>query len=67
MQKKIRTHTKEKVPFLLIVGEDDRAGGTVSFRFRDGSQENAVPVADAVDRIVAAILNKVQVSTAGEA
>lgn len=43
MQKKIRTHTKAKVPFLLIAGEDDRAGRTVSFRFRDGTQRNGVP------------------------
>jgi threonyl-tRNA synthetase len=43
MQKKIRTHTKAKVPFLLIAGEDDRGARSVSFRFRDGSQRNAVP------------------------
>ncbi len=43
MQKKIRTHTKAKVPFLLIAGEDDRAARTVSFRFRDGTQRNGVP------------------------
>ncbi|GAA0995414.1 threonyl-tRNA synthetase [Subtercola frigoramans] len=66
MQKKIRTHTKEKVPFLLIVGEDDRAGGTVSFRFRDGTQENNVLIADAVDKIVASIANKTQVTTQGQ-
>ena len=55
MQKKIRTHTTQKVPFMLIAGEQDRAAGAVSFRFRDGSQENGVPVADAVRRIRAAI------------
>src|SRR5918994_2844202 len=51
MQKKIRTHTTQKVPLMLIAGEQDRAGGTVSFRFRDGTQENGVPIADAVRRI----------------
>lgn len=51
MQKKIRTHTTQKVPLMLIAGEQDRAAGTVSFRFRDGSQENGVPIADAVRRI----------------
>ncbi|WP_229715242.1 threonine--tRNA ligase [Subtercola lobariae] len=66
MQKKIRTHTKNKVPFQLIVGDEDRAGGTVSFRFRDGTQENAVPVADAIDKIVASIENKVQVTSQGQ-
>ena len=63
MQKKIRTHTTQKVPFQLIAGENDRAGETVSFRFRDGSQENAVPIADAVARIRAAIDERRQVMT----
>jgi threonyl-tRNA synthetase len=51
--KKIRNASKEKVPFVLIAGGDDVDGGAVSFRFRDGSQDNGVAVADAVDRIVA--------------
>ena len=55
MPKKIRTHTMDKVPFLLIAGEDDRAGGAVSFRYRDGSQKNGVAIQDAIDEIVAAI------------
>ncbi len=63
MQKKIRTHTTQKVPFQLIAGENDRAGETVSFRFRDGSQENGVPIADAVSRIRAAIDDRRQVMT----
>jgi threonyl-tRNA synthetase len=61
MAKKIRTHTKEKVPFQLIAGEEDRANGSVSFRFRDGTQENGVPIADAIERITAAIATKAQV------
>ena len=61
MQKKIRNHTKDRVPFMLIAGEDDRAAGAVSFRFRDGSQENGIPVADAVARIISAIEKKEQV------
>ena len=52
MQKKIRTHTTGKVPFLLLAGEKDVAAQAVSFRFRDGTQVNGVPVADAVDAIV---------------
>ena len=64
MQKKIRTHTTQKVPFLLIAGEQDRAAGAVSFRFRDGSQENGVPIADAVRRIRAAIDTHALVNTA---
>ena len=61
MQKKIRTHTKEKVPFLLIAGGEDRDKGAVSFRMRDGSQDNGIPVDEAVERIVAAIRDKAQV------
>jgi threonyl-tRNA synthetase len=64
MQKKIRTHTTQKVPLQLIAGEQDRAGGTVSFRFRDGTQLNGIPVADAVRRIRAAIDTKALVNTA---
>jgi threonyl-tRNA synthetase len=52
MQKKIRTHTLAKVPFMLLLGARDAAAGAVSFRFRDGSQRNGVPVAQAVDEIV---------------
>ena len=55
MQKKIRTHTTQKVPFMLIAGEDDRAAQAVSFRLRDGSQENGIPVDEAIDRIVQSI------------
>ncbi|GDY28786.1 threonine--tRNA ligase [Gandjariella thermophila] len=51
MQKKIRTHTTQKVPFLLLAGGKDVEAGAVSFRFRDGTQVNGVPV----DRAVAAI------------
>jgi threonyl-tRNA synthetase len=66
MQKKIRNHTKAKTPVQLIVGEEDQANGAVSFRFRDGTQENGVPVADAVRRIRAAIAAKLQVNTASD-
>jgi threonyl-tRNA synthetase len=61
MPKKIRTHTKQKVPFLLIAGEEDAAKGAVSFRFRDGRQDNGIPVDEAVARIVDAVRTKAQV------
>jgi threonyl-tRNA synthetase len=64
MQKKIRNATTQKVPFQLIVGEQDRAGGTVSFRFRDGSQLNGVPIDDAIERILLSIREHEQVVTA---
>ena len=52
MQKKIRTAQTQKVPFMLIAGDEDIAAGAVSFRYRDGTQENGVPVADAIAKIV---------------
>ena len=66
MQKKIRNHTTAKVPLLLIAGEQDSAAGTVSFRFRDGTQENGVPIADAVARIRTAIETHALVLKAGD-
>ncbi|SHG12507.1 threonine--tRNA ligase [Streptoalloteichus hindustanus] len=56
MQKKIRNHTMQKVPFLLLAGGKDVEAGAVSFRFRDGSQINGVPV----DRAVAAVTRWVE-------
>ena len=67
MPKKIRTHTKDKVPIQLIAGEDDRSAGAVSFRFRDGTQLNGVPVDEAVDRIVRTIEAREQVNSAWSA
>ena len=61
MQKKILNHAKAKVPFMLIAGGLDRDSGAVSFRFRDGTQENGIAVGDAVARILEAISNKSQV------
>jgi threonyl-tRNA synthetase len=61
MQKKIRTHTQQKVPFMLIAGEQDRAASTVSFRFRDGTQENGLTIEEAVRRVHDAIATKAQV------
>jgi threonyl-tRNA synthetase len=52
MQKKIRTAQKQKIPYMLLAGDEDAGQGAVSFRFRDGTQENGVPVEDAVARIV---------------
>ena len=58
MQKKIRTAQKQKVPFMLLAGDDDVGKEAVSFRLRDGSQDNGVPVAEAVERIVTAIRDR---------
>ncbi|HEY8700802.1 MAG TPA: threonine--tRNA ligase [Arthrobacter sp.] len=56
--KKIRTASKNKIPFVLIAGGDDAEAGAVSFRFRDGSQDNGVPIAEAVKRITEAVRNR---------
>lgn len=64
MQKKIRTHTKQKNPIMLIAGAQDQEAGTVSFRFLDGSQLNGVPVADAIARIKKSIEDREHVLTA---
>ena len=61
MQKKIRNAQKAKVPFMLIAGDDDMAAGSVSFRYRDGTQKNGVPIADAIAEIVEAVQKRVQV------
>ncbi len=59
--KKIRNASKSKVPFVLIAGEEDRAKGAVSFRFRDGSQKNGVPIEDAIAEVVRAVESHAQV------
>jgi threonyl-tRNA synthetase len=61
MQKKIRTAQRQKVPFMLLAGDDDMAAGAVSFRYRSGEQKNGVPVADAIAEIADAIARRVQV------
>jgi len=61
MQKKIRNAQKQKVPYMLLAGDDDVAKGAVSFRFRSGEQRNGVPVADAVAEIAQAVCDRVQV------
>ncbi len=61
MQKKIRNAQRQKVPFMLLAGDEDMAKGAVSFRFRDGSQRNGVPVEEAISEIVAAVAQRIQV------
>jgi threonyl-tRNA synthetase len=61
MQKKIRNAQKQKVPFMLIAGDEDVAAGAVSFRYRDGTQKNGVLITEAIDEIVLAVSERVQV------
>ncbi|HKS45866.1 MAG TPA: threonine--tRNA ligase [Amycolatopsis sp.] len=67
MQKKIRTHTTQKVPFMLLAGPRDVEAAAVSFRFRDGSQINGVPVGDAVEAIAGWIARRENGSPNAEA
>jgi threonyl-tRNA synthetase len=61
MQKKIRNAQKQKVPYMLLAGDDDVAAGAVSFRYRNGEQNNGVAVDAAVAEIVKAVADRVQV------
>ena len=61
MQKKIRNAQLQKVPFMVIAGDDDVEAGAVSFRYRDGRQDNGVPLAEAVERVATAVAERVQV------
>ncbi|HEX6444570.1 MAG TPA: threonine--tRNA ligase [Streptosporangiales bacterium] len=61
MQKKIRNAQKQKVPYMLIAGDEDVAKGSVSFRYRSGEQDNFVPVDKAIEQIAAAVRDRVQV------
>jgi threonyl-tRNA synthetase len=61
MQKKIRHAQQQKVPYMLLAGDADVAAGAVSFRYRDGSQRNGVPVDEAVEQIATAVAERAQV------
>ncbi|WP_433538185.1 threonine--tRNA ligase [Micromonospora sp. CA-249363] len=61
MQKKIRTAQQQKIPFMVIAGDDDVAAGTVSFRYRDGSQRNGVPIAEAVTHVLDVVSSRTNV------
>ena len=61
MQKKIRQAQRQKVPYMLLAGDDDVNAGAVSFRYRSGEQKNGVPIDDAVAEIVDAVARRIQV------
>jgi len=61
MQKKVRTAQLEKIPFMMIAGEEDQKSGGVSFRYRDGEQKNGISVDDAIAEVLAAIANRTQI------
>jgi threonyl-tRNA synthetase len=61
MQKKIRNAQRQKVPYMLLAGDDDVAAGAVSFRYRNGEQKNGVPVDAAIAEITGAVASRIQV------
>lgn len=61
MQKKIRNAQKQKIPFMLLAGDNDVSKGAVSFRYRDGSQNNGVPIDKAIEEILTVIRERRQV------
>ncbi|CAB4744513.1 MAG: threonine--tRNA ligase [Actinobacteria bacterium] len=61
MQKKVRNAQLQKIPFMVIAGEEDQAAGAVSFRYRNGDQKNGIPVADAIAQIKQIVSERTQV------
>jgi threonyl-tRNA synthetase len=61
MQKKVRNAQMQKIPFMVIAGEEDQKAGAVSFRYRNGEQKNGIPIADAIKEIKEAVTKRIQV------
>ena len=61
MQKKVRNAQMQKVPYMLIAGEEDMNSGAVSFRYRNGEQKNGIPIAQAIEEILQTISTRKQV------
>ena len=61
MQKKVRNAQLEKIPFMMIAGEEDQNNGAVSFRYRNGDQKNGIKIADAIAEIKSVVLNRTQI------
>ena len=61
MQKKVRNAQMQKIPFMVIAGEEDQQAGAVSFRYRNGEQKNGIPIADAIAEIKKVVAERTQV------
>jgi threonyl-tRNA synthetase len=61
MQKKVRNAQMQKIPFMVIAGEEDQKAGAVSFRYRNGEQKNGIPIADAIAEIKMVVAERTQV------
>jgi threonyl-tRNA synthetase len=61
MQKKVRNAQMEKVPFMMIAGEEDQNANAVSFRYRNGEQKNQIPIDQAIAEVLAAVKERKQI------
>jgi threonyl-tRNA synthetase len=61
MQKKVRNAQMQKIPYMIIAGEEDMNAGAVSFRYRNGDQKNGIPIAEAIAEILATVSTRQQV------
>jgi len=61
MQKKVRNAQLQKIPFMMIAGEEDQTNGAVSFRYRNGEQKNGIPIADAIAEVLAVVAERTQI------
>jgi threonyl-tRNA synthetase len=61
MQKKVRSAQLEKIPFMMIAGEEDQKSGAVSFRYRNGDQKNGISVDDAIAEVLSAVAKRIQI------
>jgi len=61
MQKKVRNAQMQKIPFMVIAGEEDQQAGAVSFRYRNGEQKNGIPIKDAISEIKKVVQERTQV------
>jgi threonyl-tRNA synthetase len=61
MQKKVRSAQLEKIPFMMIAGEEDQKSGAVSFRYRNGEQKNGISVDDAIAEVLSAVAKRIQI------
>ena len=61
MQKKVRNAQMEKIPFMMIAGEEDQAAGAVSFRYRNGEKKNGISIQDAIDEVLKSIAARIQI------
>ena len=61
MQKKVRNAQLEKIPFMMIAGDEDKAVNAVSFRYRNGEQKNQIPIKQAIEEVLQAIADRKQI------